>query len=115
AALLPRDGSRYGGNPFPVFRALSQRGRKSMDADGRTSAILVMCDDAPSAEALVTHITKRLGDIVYAANKSEALRQLAQCRLDAAGLARQAGTGALAAGIGGKGIPCWVFGQSSCA
>jgi len=51
-----------------------------------------MCDDAQTANALVTHITKRLGDIVYAANKSDALRQLAQCPLDAAVLARQADT-----------------------
>src|SRR5262249_61672078 len=97
AALLPRDGSRYGGNPFPVFRALSQRGRKSMDADGRTSAILVMCDDAPSAEALVTHITKRLGDIVYPANKSEAPRQPGQCPPHPAVLAAPAGSDASAA------------------
>jgi len=63
-----------------------------MFADGRTPAFLIMSDDAQTANALVTHITKRLGDIVYAANKSDALRQLAQCPLDAAVLARQADT-----------------------
>jgi len=69
AALLP-NGTRCGGNPFLVFHALS-----------------------PGEEREWTpHITKRLGDIVYAANKSDALRQLAQCPLDAAVLARQADT-----------------------
>jgi CheY-like chemotaxis protein len=71
-----------------------------MDADGRTPVILVMCDDAPSAEALVTQITKRLRDIVYAANKSEALRQLAQCPLDAAVLARSGGHRCLSGSVG---------------
>jgi DNA-binding LacI/PurR family transcriptional regulator len=84
-----------------------------MDADGRSPAILVMCDDAPLAEVLGTHITKRLGDIVYAANKSEALRQLAQCPLDAAVLARQADTDALAAVLGAKGIPFCVLDKGS--
>jgi hypothetical protein len=69
AALLP-NGTRCGGYPFLVFHALS-----------------------PGEEREWTpHITKRLGDIVYAANKSDALRQLAQCPLDAAVLARQADT-----------------------
>jgi DNA-binding LacI/PurR family transcriptional regulator len=87
-------------------------GRKSMDVDGRTRAFLVMCDDAQTANALVTRI-KRLGDIVYAANESEALRQLAQYPLDAAVLARQADTDAVAVALGAKGIPFCVLDKGS--
>jgi hypothetical protein len=41
-----------------VSRSLAGGG-KSMDADGRTPAFLIMSDDAQTANALVTHITKR--------------------------------------------------------
>jgi len=66
-----------------------------MDADGRPPAILVLCDEAPSAEALATHITTALGRIVHAANEREAFRKLAQRAFEAAVLARQTDTAAL--------------------
>jgi DNA-binding LacI/PurR family transcriptional regulator len=86
-----------------------------MDADEKTSAFMVVCGDAQTAHALSTYITKRLGNTVYAANEQEALRQLAQCPFEAAVLARQADTDAVAAALGDNGIPFCVLDKSSTA
>src|SRR5215510_12664855 len=86
-----------------------------MDADEKTSAFMVMCGDAQTAHALSTYITKRLGNAVYAANEREALRQLAQRPFEAAVLARQADTDAVAAALGDRGIPFCILDDTSTA
>lgn len=86
-----------------------------MDADEKTSAFMIMCGDAQTAHALGTQITKRLGNIVYAANEREALRQLTQRPFEAAVLARRADADAVAAALGDKGIPFCVMDKSSTA
>src|SRR5262245_39014126 len=86
-----------------------------MDADEKRSSFMVMCGDVQTAHALSTYITRRLGNAVYAANKREALRQLAQCPFEAAVLSRHADTDAVAAALGDKGVPFCVLDESSTA
>ena len=72
--------------------------------------ILVMCDDPPSGHALVTRICQAGGDVVFAANSLEALRQLRQFQFSAAVLGWQAGTDAVAAALRVQGVPFFMYG-----
>jgi len=75
--------------------------------------ILVLCDDAETANALVTRIAHMHADVVYAPNKLTALLRISQFQFAAAVLVRQADTDDVAATLRAKGVPFCILDTAS--
>jgi hypothetical protein len=75
--------------------------------------ILVVCNDAWTANKLTARITEACGEIAYAANKLEALQQLNQFEFTAAVLTRQADTDGTAEALKTNHVPFCILETSA--
>src|SRR5258707_13060632 len=74
------------------------------------AAIMVMCEDARMASDLVRVISAARGDVIFAANRTEAHQRLQQFQFSAAVLAWQIGVDAVATALRMHGVPFYIFG-----
>jgi hypothetical protein len=74
------------------------------------ASILVMCDDAQTANALVARISAARGDVVFAATAVEALQRLRQLRFHAAVASWQTGADAATVALQARCVPFCMFG-----